>query len=267
MNIAFTTLGCPEWTFLEILDNARAMGYRGVEIRGIEGEMRAENMEPLKPGRQQDTLRQLEARGLSVPCYGSSVRFDDAGQTEAMLEEGRCAIDICARMGIPYVRVFGDRIVAPGDEDRIIRRVAEGISALCAYAEGTDVGILLEVHGDFNVADRILKTAALIKSPKFGVLWDVQHSDKVYGDDFLPFYEPLKHLIRHVHVKDHHRADGAFKLCPVGEGDIPLKWIVSRLKADGYDGYYALEWEKRWHPELADAGVVFPSFVDFMKGL
>ncbi|MGI6671774.1 MAG: sugar phosphate isomerase/epimerase family protein [Christensenellales bacterium] len=267
MNIAFTTLGCPDWTFLEVLDNAKTMGYQGIEIRGIEGEMRAENMGPLKPGKQQDTLRQLKVRNLTVPCYGSSIRFDDATQKEAMLEEGRCAIDVCARMGISYIRVFGDRIDDPRNEDRIISQVAEGISALCAYAEGTDVGILLEVHGDFNIVERILKTAEQIKSPKFGVLWDVQHSDKIYGDNFLPFYEPLKHLIRHVHVKDHHRADGAFKLCSVGEGDVPLKQIINRLKADAFDGYFALEWEKKWHPELADANTEFPSFVDFMRSV
>lgn len=267
MKIAFTTLGCPDWTFFQILDNAKAMGYQGIEIRGIEGEMRAENMWPLKPGKQQDTLRELESRGLTVPCFGSSVRFDDASKIKDMLQEGYSAIDVCARMGIKYVRVFGDRIAEPADEDRVIRQAAEGISALCAYAEGTEVEILLEIHGDFNHVDRIVKTASLIHSAKFGILWDVQHSDKIYGDDFLTFYEPLKHLIRHVHVKDHHRNHGEFKLCPIGEGDVPLKRIVNRLKADGYDGYYSLEWEKKWHPELPDAETVFPYFVAYLKNL
>ena len=65
--------------------------------------------------------------------------------------------------------------------------------------------------------------------------------DKVYGDDFLPFYEPLKHSPPR--PREGPSPCGRRVLCPVGEGDIPLKQIVNRLKADGYDGY-ALEWER-----------------------
>jgi hypothetical protein len=27
---------------------------------------------------------------------------------------------------------------------------------------------------------------------------------------------------------------------------------VDRLLADGYDGYFSLEWEKKWHPEIGN---------------
>ena len=32
--LAFSTLGCPEWTALEVVDRAAAMGFAGIEWRG-----------------------------------------------------------------------------------------------------------------------------------------------------------------------------------------------------------------------------------------
>ena len=40
MKLGFSTLGCPDWTFDQVLDNARDMGYQAIEVRGIDGEMR-----------------------------------------------------------------------------------------------------------------------------------------------------------------------------------------------------------------------------------
>ena len=74
------------------------------------------------------------------------------------------------------------------------------------YAEGTDVGILL-VHGDFNIVERILKTAEQIK-PKFGVLWDVQRTR--YMETIPAVLRAAKASDPSRPCKDHHRADGAF---------------------------------------------------------
>ena len=37
--ISFSTLGCPKWPWARILEQASALGYAAVELRGIEGEM------------------------------------------------------------------------------------------------------------------------------------------------------------------------------------------------------------------------------------
>ena len=38
MKRAFTTLGCPDWDIDTIAENARNMGFDGVELRGANGE-------------------------------------------------------------------------------------------------------------------------------------------------------------------------------------------------------------------------------------
>ena len=51
----------------------------------------------------------------------------------------------------------------------------------------------------------------------------------------------------------------------MGEGDIPWKPILHQLDVDGFDGYYTLEWEKRWHDYLPGPEVAFPQFVRWMR--
>jgi len=266
MKLAFSTLGCPDWTFEHTLKEAQRMGYDAIEIRGIEGQMRAEEIPFFQPGQQQDTRRAVAAHGLKMCGFGSSVSFHDVDKTEAMQDEGRKAIDVCAAMGIPLVRVFGDRIPEGRSVQEATALAAQGIRKLCAYAKGTDVHIALEVHGNFNTIEVMDSLLAQVPDENFGILWDVQHSDKVYGDNWRPFYEVIRPHIRHVHIKDHHRDNGANRLCRVGAGDVPIHDIVSTLMADGYDGYFSLEWEKKWHPELPDCETEFPAYPKFMRG-
>ena len=48
---------------------------------------------------------------------------------------------------------------------------------------------------------------------------------------------------------------------------LPLKAVISRLRQDGYEGFYSFEWEKRWHPELPEPERALPRYVDFMRAL
>ena len=39
MKLGFSTIGCPEWDWAEILGTAKDMGIDGIEIRGVEDEL------------------------------------------------------------------------------------------------------------------------------------------------------------------------------------------------------------------------------------
>ena len=258
MKLAFTTLGCPDWSFDRILDEAQKMGYSSIEIRGIEGRMPADEIDYFKPGRQQDTKRLLAAHGLNLCVFGTSISFHNPDKTAEMLEDGRRTIDVCQAMDIPYVRVFGDRISKGRTVEEGAGLAVEGIEALCSYAEGTNVSILLEVHGGFNTIEVMDALIKRVKSPRFGILWDIEHSDRIYGDDFMPFYQVVRPYLKHIHVKDHLRmSDGTFQLCHLGDGNIPIRKIARTLLDDGYDGYFSLEWEKNG---IRSCPTVTPSF-------
>jgi sugar phosphate isomerase/epimerase len=87
----------------------------------------------------------------------------------------------------------------------------------------------------------------------------------------MEFYTAMKNYITHTHFKDHVRGtpgdERTYKLVRIGEGQIPIKAIVKQLLADGYKGYFSLEWEKKWHPELPGAEIAYPDFIRVMTGI
>ena len=38
----------------------------------------------------------------------------------------------------------------------------------------------------------------------------------------------------------------------LGEGDIPVRDGLRRLHDAGYNDFVSVEWEKKWHPEIAE---------------
>ena len=238
------------------------MGYGAIEVRGFERCLRLGEIPVLKPENRRETLRKMEEAGLCFCSFDTSCSFHDPEKTEEMLAEGREAIDIAADMGVPYIRVFGNSLPEGYTEEENIARIAGGIRELCCYAEGKNVQVLLEVHGDLVTRERLVKTAKLVDRPEFGIIWDVEH---IEGCTHMELYEAIKPWVRHVHIKDGYTADGKRILCLPGEGDLPLCGIVRTMLADGYDGWFSFEWEKLWYKDLPEPEEAFPVYVRMME--
>ena len=258
MKLAFSTLGCPDWPLKYAIEQAQKLGYRAIEIRGVKDRLRSDTIEELLPENRAGTLRFAEEHGVAFCCLGASASFHEKDKRKENSEEALGTVKLASACGIPCVRVFGNNLVT-GDEDAEIADIAGQIRLLCDEARPFNVEILLEVHGDFNTGERILKTAENVGRENFGIIWDIQHS----REDPACFWEKTKHLVRHVHVKDSVNGE----LCNTGEGALPIADIVRMLENDGYTGFYSLEWEKRWHPALRDPAEEFPSYVKFMNRL
>jgi hypothetical protein len=41
-----------------------------------------------------------------------------------------------------------------------------------------------------------------------------------------------------------------------------VREVVGVLASAGYKGYYGFEWEKQWHPDIADPEVAFPHYAE-----
>jgi len=39
------------------------------------------------------------------------------------------------------------------------------------------------------------------------------------------------------------------------------------LTSSGYNGYYAFEWEKKWHPEIEEPETAFPAYAEYMRSI
>jgi sugar phosphate isomerase/epimerase len=121
----------------------------------------------------------------------------------------------------------------------------------------------LETHDAFSSGKDVAELLGAVAGEGTGVLWDLNHP---YRQQETP--EQRATLIGretyHVHVKD---SDDAGGLRLLGEGSLPLEALVKALHATGYSGYLALEWEKAWHPELAEPEVALPQAAQYLSAL
>ncbi len=260
MKLSFSTLGCTEKSLAESLMLAKVYGLDGIEVRGLSGTMDNACIRELQPGCLAATKRLLGKSGIAPVVLGTSCKFHTAEMAEAAMEEGMNSILIAQRLNIPYVRVFGNDLT--DDREACIARVQDGIAKLCSFAGEHGVTVLLEVHGGFNTVETLTPIARALNGKHFGLIWDIGHTHAPYGDDWELFYRAMRPYICHVHIKD---KCGSALVLP-GEGEIPISAIVRRMLEDGYDGFFSLEWERKWHPELPPLEDALERYVRLMKG-
>jgi sugar phosphate isomerase/epimerase len=259
--LGFSTLGSPKWDWLPTLDFAAAHGFAGIELRGLQQTMDLSKRPEFQPDRLAQTKRELAARGLTVPCLGASVNLheQDTAKLGAAMAETRRFIDVAGALGAPYVRVFGNEWVKGMSREAVLAYIARGLRELGEYARPRGVTVLLESHGHFVDSPTLAELMRLADSPAVGILWDAHHTH-VAKESPETSVAQLGKWIRHTHLKDSVPEGTGRKYVLTGRGEVPVKRQIEVLAQSGYRGFYSLEWEKRWHPELAEPEVAFADF-------
>ena len=267
MKVSFSTLACPDWTMPQIIATAAGEGYEGIELRFVQGEDSLWRL-PVFSGKElASTKRALADRALNISCLDTSCRFDspDAAERGRWVTEGKRMADLAAELAAPGLRVFGDTIQPGADRSSTQSWIAESIRELAEITAARGVEIWIENHGDFAGAD---ETAAILQeaaSPNTGVVWDPANSFVATQEQPADGAAQLGVAIRHVHIKDLRRDRDGWKYVLTGEGAFPWLELHSVLQDLQYDRFLSFEWEKRWHPELADADIALPHFARWFR--
>jgi sugar phosphate isomerase/epimerase len=275
-NLSFSTLGCPDWTFTQIVDFAALHGYSGLELRGIQREMDLTKVKELAtPEARKNTLKLMNDKGLRFVDLGSSatLHFPKGAERQKNLDEGKRFIDLAEQLDCPFVRAFPNNIPKGQDKEVTMALITLGLLELAEHAKSSKVSILLESHGDLvKISDLeiVMKAAA---HPNAGLIWDVVNMWSITREAPADAYNVLKPYIRHTHIKDAKILTGDnvkkgenLQYVLLGQGDTPILEAVDILKKGRYKGYYSFEWEKLWHPELGDPGEAIGDYAKVMKG-
>jgi len=263
--MAFSTLGCPAWTWKNILDQADRLGYSAIELRGVAGEMDLPKVPELSGSRLVDTKKDLAALGLTVSDLGASAAMHETGAArEKAFAEGRRFIDLAHAINVKYVRMFGNTISPDEPRDAVFGRVIDGFRQMAAHAKSAGVTVIMETHGDFVHSKDIAAIVHGVGSDGFALLWDAHHTFADGHEQPAETWTALGPWVRHTHLKDSVPSGTDRKYVLTGNGDIPVKAQVKTLAAAGYKGYYCYEWEKKWHPEIEEPEVAFPHYAKTM---
>lgn len=262
--ISFSTLGCPSWTWLKILDFAQQNGFAAVELRGLQGKMDLPSLPEFASARMDQSKKEIADHGLRISCVDSSANLHDEGQQhEQQLADARRFIDLASQLGAPYVRVFGNKLVGP--RATALEHIAASLRGLGDYAGPKNVTVLLESHGDFTDSPALQEILEKANSSHVGLLWDA-HNTYVEGkEDPAVTVKTLGKDMRHTHLKDSRMENGKDHYVLTGRGQVPVKRQVELLRQTQYSGFYSFEWEKVWHPEIEEPEIAIADYAQVMR--
>jgi len=270
MKLAFSTLGCPNWDLDTIINQAAEIGFDGIELRGILKELDIARL-PEFSTKAKETVAKLEDAGIEMACFSSSVAMSNSGSGISIesLDEIKRYADLCDTFQAANIRIFGGKIGSLTWEEAI-DDAATNLEKMSRIVQDTDFKIVVETHDDWMKGSYFSRLMEMVDLKNVGILWDVNHPYMFINEKPEKTWQETGKWVCHTHWKDSYveeDSEHGFLPCLMGDGILPHQEIFDVLKKGGYGGYLSLEWEKRWHPEIADPEIAFPQYFKYMKEL
>lgn len=268
VSLAFSTMGCPQWSLSTLLQRAVQYGFRGVELRGIGGQMDLTKLPEFAPRRQKATVREAEDAQVKLfnLCASTQLHEPDRAKLEKHMDEARRYIDLAHQIGASYVRVFPNNLVRGEEKNVTVKRIEANLGELGDYAKGSGVTVLLESHGDLADSSTLEQILTATGRPDVALLWDTGHTFGEGHEQPSETYGRLRKYVRLAQFVDFVREGKDFRYVLLGEGEMPVRDALRVLLDGGYRGYYSFDWPKLWHKTIAEPEVAFPHFVKTMRG-
>jgi len=245
IKVGFSSMVCPSWDLETMLQQAAALGYDGIELRGLGGKLHLPDVPELTddPGQ---VKRLADESGVQLLCLGSSASFESPSrkQLERSSRELIETIELAGKLGAPFVRIFLGNAV--GSEHRgTLSRVAEELGKLTAVAARYQTTILVENGGDFVGSADLWLVIDAVSHPAVRGCWNPLNA-RVRGERPTTSVPRLGRQI------------GIYRLCDAtfddqdrftgyrlpGEGDLEVARGIDLLKGVCYQDWLVFEWPK-----------------------
>ncbi len=267
MKIGFSSLACPAWDLETIVKQAASLGYDGVELRGLRGELHL----PLAPelaSRPDDVRRLFLEHKVELVCLGASAVLTSGRRRELARQKGLIIefIELASRLGCPLVRVF------VGDTDRgegpqaCLARMVHVLASLVPVACRHNVTLLLENGGDFSGSQPLWFLIDAVGHPSIRCCWNQCHAMSV-GERPTISIPRLGTKIGLVHLCDARFDEFGVLMAhrPLGEGDAQIARQIELLKGLIYRQYVIFDWPKLWVDSLPGPQAVLPQAAKFLR--
>lgn len=277
MKIAFSTISCPAYTAEQMCRAAAEYGYDAVELYALEGDrLTVQVIE----ARLEELRRTFRAAGVTLCSLNSWGQFSmaDPAARAAMERQVIRALELAAELDCPQVKTFGGALPKEVPPETVFAYVAEHIGRIARRGEALGVRLLLETHDGFSPSGHVRAILDGVSSPAFAALWDVHHPFRM-GETPEQVDATIGARVAHMHVKDCVRAGGAgdtsgsapgaeaWDYVLLGEGELAphVRQAMALMARRGFAGYVSVDWEKQWHPEIADPEVALPHFARVLR--
>jgi sugar phosphate isomerase/epimerase len=259
--IGFSTLAFPDASLAVAVSLGRSYGYDGVELRLVDGEL----IDPRMPRSDRAAVkRTADAVGLPIIAVDSSIRLTDPESGQDL----RAFLELASDWEAPLVRVFGGALAdhEPARRDGLTA-AAKVLESGAPIAERLGVSIGVETHDSFSASATVAELLSMVGSPAVGAVWDSHHPHRM-GERPEEVYRNIGERLLLAQVKDARRApdraDG-WQLVLLGDGEVPVREMLTLLADGGYQGWISVEWEKRWHREIEPPELALPQHLKLLR--
>lgn len=259
-------------SYYEACDQAKAMGYEGIEFIDLD----------LKHGKGETTIDELaknikahcQGLGLAIPAYTVGADFLNCreGKPEDEVERVKDCVDIAALLGAPVMRhdAFWSMKGFRSWQDAVLV-VAPRIRQVAEYAKTKGIKTCTENHGlIMQDSQRVEWMINQVNHENYG--WLVDIGNFLCADELPPLAVGVAAPYAfHAHVKDFlvkpgsvdapqggwfkSRGGNYLRGTVIGDGVVPVRQCVGILQAAGYDSFLSVEFEgaEEVLPALANA--------------
>jgi sugar phosphate isomerase/epimerase len=245
-----------EWTVLDAIDAAAALGAAHVEIVPL-GFSLIDNPALVGAIRQR-----AQERGIALSNYAVDGNFSDLDDAafEAEIARLKAQVDIARALGVSRMRhdAAWTKDTSMAHYLTELPRLADACRQISEYAEAFGIVTSVENHGYYlQASDRVHALLHTVDHPNFKTTVDI-------GNFMCADEEPTS-AVRSVigkasmlHLKDFYKRPAArnpgegwfptaggsvLRGAIVGHGDIDIPEVLRIVHASGYDGYVSIEFE------------------------
>lgn len=260
--LAVSTLAFQDWELEDAVRICRENEIDAMEIRlGFHDWSKMELSDQV----YRENYRKISDGGLQVSDLGTSIRV--IGYDEKRLEELKQCAHIAELLHCRGLRImlgnrhrFWSDKVPEIDYDGLVRWMIEADEIL----ENSQAQIWIETHDEFATGKMQRKLLNEYPFRNVRLLWDIMHPLEAGEEPEETLGYMGKDLV-HVHIKDGQPWPdpdrSSWKYTRLGEGDVPIRKIVRKIRQAGYTGYFSLEWESAWREEIRGKGYAIEDMV------
>ena len=224
------------WDLPTLLAKAREIGFEAVELRtdsdhahGVEVTLGEDERAKVK---EQAAAAGVEICGLSSGCKYDSLDEGELGQN---VEHTKALVQLCADVGAPGLKVFGNNFHEGVSKDTTMCQVAEALEECARFAQPLDVEIRFEMHGDFDPWKYCVRVVELAGEPNVSLIYNCDRRDVADGS-IAQVWRHVAPYVGHVHLHDL-------------TDEFPYRELFRLLKEAGYEGHTSAELPDSSDPE------------------
>ena len=230
----------PKMDLLGLLDYAAELGVQGIEPTSYYFP------KTFDAGYLNTLKRQAHIRGLELSC--GAIRNDFCRKPGPQLDADllHCAkwVEDYARLGCRAIRIFAGAVPKGDKESDAVWRCVRTTEHACLNAGANGVILALENHGGItSKSETMLEIIRAVQSPWFGVNLDSGNFRET-ADPYAELAKIAPYAVNaQIKIEVARKVDGKTK---VEESD--YRKVIQLLKAAGYTGWLALEYEGKEDP-------------------